>query len=137
MLNQFLYENSFAQIFENVIRRNLNCSFRWDYSQNILRHWSDQLAFSSGTPFLKMVYSTKQILSHDKILLIPSKDSPWSIVYMVKKSRLCLLSSFRKWKFTTNFCIEKYSKYTLPHDTCSVYIYRTAKPFELKFSDSS
>ena len=137
MLNQFLYENSFAQIFENVIRRNLNCSFRWDYSQNILRRWSDQLAFSSGTPFLKMVYSTKQILSHDKILLIPSKDSPWSIVYMVKKSRLCLLSSFRKWKFTKNFCDANCSKNSLPPHTCNVYISRLASPFELRFSVSS
>ena len=137
MLNQFLYENSFAQIFENVIRRNLNCSFRWDYSQNILRRWSDQLAFSSGTPFLKVVYSTKQILSNDKILLIPSTDSPWSRVYMVKKSRLCLLSFSGKWKFTKNFCDAKYSENNLPHDTCNVYIYRTAKPFELKFSVSS
>ena len=134
MLNQFLYENSFAQIFENVIRRNLNCSFRWDYSQNILRRWSDQLAFSSGTPFQKVVYSTKQILSDDKILWIPSKDSPWSIVYMVKKSRLCLLSFSGKWKFTEKQCSKRYTKYSLDLHTCNVYISRMALPFKLKFS---
>ena len=52
------------------------------YSTTLIR----PTCISSGTPFLKMVHSTKQILSHDKILLIPSKDSPWSRVSMVKKS---------------------------------------------------
>jgi hypothetical protein len=75
--------------------------------------------------------------SDDNILLILPKDSPYSIVFMVKKSRLHLLPFLRKWKFTEKDCSKKYSKLALPLRHWNAYISRTADPFELKFSVSS
>ena len=93
MKKQNIVEKIFCTKIENnklleTVSDALRCAFSNETTRELIHHAdSTNWPYRQWTCFLKMVYSSSQKEFGEKVLSIASKDSPTSIVSMVKKSQ--------------------------------------------------